>query len=247
VAPVFAMVENWHEHLIKLRAFWSSVVHVCPVSWSADAGPLPVDDGARALDPWPALFEQTTADACPPDADDAAAGAKGAPMNRRLDNRKNTPITGRHVLPKGQAPVFPPGLGPPLGGAGMIHNRPQRLSAAPDRLRPLACALQRNKNAERIHRRRRSAAVPSDRRLPWRLPGLGVLGNRTDARTSETKGASACRADATRARGLIWSMSGRDLLHIRSANCLLICFCWGFKGHTRRRDAIFRARRRIFL
>jgi len=40
-----------------------------------------------------------------------------------------------------------------------------------------------------------------------------------------------------------------ELVHIDSAICLIISCCWGFKGPSlrRRRDAIFRARRRIFL
>jgi hypothetical protein len=48
-------------------------------------------------------------------------------MNRRLDTRINAPITGRHVLPQGQAPVFPPRLGLPLGHP---RNQQQALAAS---------------------------------------------------------------------------------------------------------------------
>jgi hemoglobin len=71
LAPVFAKVENWYEHLIKLRAFWSSVVlmtgryHGQPMQ-----AHFPLSIEPQHFDRWLALFEQTTADVYPP----AAAG-----------------------------------------------------------------------------------------------------------------------------------------------------------------------------
>ena len=69
LAPVFARVENWDEHLAKLRAFWSSVVlmsgryHGQPMQ-----AHFPLTIEPRHFDRWLALFEQTTADLCPPAA-----------------------------------------------------------------------------------------------------------------------------------------------------------------------------------
>src|ERR1700688_4840815 len=69
LAPVFARVENWDEHLVKLRAFWSSVVlmsgryHGQPMQ-----AHFPLSIEPRHFDRWLALFEQTTADVCPPAA-----------------------------------------------------------------------------------------------------------------------------------------------------------------------------------
>lgn len=71
LAPVFAKVDNWDEHLVKLRAFWSSVVlmsgryHGQPMQ-----AHFPLSIEPQHFDRWLALFEQTTADVCPP----AAAG-----------------------------------------------------------------------------------------------------------------------------------------------------------------------------
>jgi hemoglobin len=69
LAPVFASVENWDEHLTRLRAFWSSVVlmsgryHGQPMQ-----AHFPLTIEPRHFDRWLALFEQTTADVCPPAA-----------------------------------------------------------------------------------------------------------------------------------------------------------------------------------
>jgi hemoglobin len=69
LAPVFARVDNWDEHLAKLRAFWSSVVlmsgryHGQPMQ-----AHFPLTIEPRHFDRWLTLFEQTTADVCPPAA-----------------------------------------------------------------------------------------------------------------------------------------------------------------------------------
>jgi hemoglobin len=69
LAPVLARVENWDDHLVKLRAFWSSVVlmsgryHGQPMQAHFSLSIEP-----RHFDRWLALFEQTTADVCPPAA-----------------------------------------------------------------------------------------------------------------------------------------------------------------------------------
>jgi hemoglobin len=69
LAPVFTRVDNWDEHLAKLRAFWSSVVLV---SGRYHGQPMqahfPLSIEPRHFDRWLALFEQTTADVCPPAA-----------------------------------------------------------------------------------------------------------------------------------------------------------------------------------
>jgi hemoglobin len=69
LSPVFARIGNWEEHLAKLRAFWSSVVlmsgryHGLPMQ-----AHFPLSIEPRHFDRWLALFEQTTADVCPPAA-----------------------------------------------------------------------------------------------------------------------------------------------------------------------------------
>jgi hemoglobin len=69
LAPVFARVENWDEHLARLRAFWSSVVlmsgryHGQPMQ-----AHLPLSIEPKHFDRWLALFEQTSSDVCPPAA-----------------------------------------------------------------------------------------------------------------------------------------------------------------------------------
>jgi hemoglobin len=66
---VFARVGNWDEHLAKLRAFWSSIVlmsgryHGQPMQ-----AHFPLLIEPLHFDRWLALFEQTTADVCPPAA-----------------------------------------------------------------------------------------------------------------------------------------------------------------------------------
>jgi hemoglobin len=69
LAPVFARVANWDEHLAKLRAFWSSVVlmsgryHGQPMQ-----AHFPLSIGPMHFDRWLALFEQTVSEVCPPAA-----------------------------------------------------------------------------------------------------------------------------------------------------------------------------------
>jgi hemoglobin len=69
LARVFAKVENWDDHLAKLRAFWSSVVlmsgryHGQPTQ-----AHFPLAIEPRHFDRRLALFEQTTSDVCPPAA-----------------------------------------------------------------------------------------------------------------------------------------------------------------------------------
>ena len=69
LAPVFATVVDWDEHLAKLRAFWSSVVlmsgryHGQPLQ-----AHMPLSIGPHHFDRWLALFEQSTSDVCPPSA-----------------------------------------------------------------------------------------------------------------------------------------------------------------------------------
>jgi hemoglobin len=69
LAPVFAKVGNWDEHLARLRAFWSSVVLM---SGRYHGQPMqvhfPLSIEPRHFDRWLALFEQTTGDVCPPTA-----------------------------------------------------------------------------------------------------------------------------------------------------------------------------------
>lgn len=67
LAPIFARVSDWDEHLAKLRAFWSSVVlmsgryHGQPMQ-----AHFPLSIEPRHFDRWLALFERTTSDVCPP-------------------------------------------------------------------------------------------------------------------------------------------------------------------------------------
>ena len=70
LGPVFeARITDWPPHLVRMCAFWSSVVlmtgryHGRPMQAHA---PLPVD--AQHFDRWLALFEGTARDVCPPAA-----------------------------------------------------------------------------------------------------------------------------------------------------------------------------------
>lgn len=71
LGPVFGVVQNWDEHLAKLRDFWSSVVlmsgryHGSPMR-----AHLPLGLAGDHFDRWLDLFEQTAREVCPP----AAAG-----------------------------------------------------------------------------------------------------------------------------------------------------------------------------
>jgi hemoglobin len=70
LGPVFAArIGDWEPHLERMCAFWSSVAlmsgryHGSPM---AKHLPLPVD--AAHFDRWLALFEETAAELCPPNA-----------------------------------------------------------------------------------------------------------------------------------------------------------------------------------
>ncbi len=69
LGPIFAAVQDWDEHLAKLRDFWSSVVlttgryHGQPMRAHF---PLPLV--GDHFDRWLDLFEQTARDVCPPAA-----------------------------------------------------------------------------------------------------------------------------------------------------------------------------------
>ena len=70
LGPVFnSHIQDWDDHLAKLRAFWSSVAlmsgryHGAPMPKHL---PLPID--AAHFDRWLALFEATAAEICPPEA-----------------------------------------------------------------------------------------------------------------------------------------------------------------------------------
>ena len=70
LAPVFARVENWDEHLATLRKFWSSSVVL--MSGQYHGRPMqahfPLSIDPSHFDRWLALFEQTASDVCPSDA-----------------------------------------------------------------------------------------------------------------------------------------------------------------------------------
>ena len=70
LGPIFdARIKNWEPHLAQMCAFWSSVAlmsgryHGAPMPKHL---PLPVD--AEHFDHWLALFEATTKEICPPQA-----------------------------------------------------------------------------------------------------------------------------------------------------------------------------------
>jgi hemoglobin len=70
LAPVFdARIRDWGPHLAQMCAFWSSVAlmsgryHGAPMPKHL---PLPID--AAHFDRWLALFEETAAEVCPPEA-----------------------------------------------------------------------------------------------------------------------------------------------------------------------------------
>lgn len=108
LAPAFADVENWDEHLTKLRAFWSSVVlmsgqyHGQPMQAHYH---LPIEP--RHFDRWLALFEQAASDVCSP----SAAYIFMEKARRIADSfemaiaTRNGQITGpRHSLKSGTVP-----------------------------------------------------------------------------------------------------------------------------------------------
>ncbi|MGY4293172.1 hemoglobin [Bradyrhizobium sp. i1.4.4] len=69
LGPVFAIVQNWDEHLAKLKDFWSSVVlmsgryHGSPMR-----AHVPLSLVGDHFDRWLDLFEQTAREVCPPPA-----------------------------------------------------------------------------------------------------------------------------------------------------------------------------------
>lgn len=69
LGPVFAIVQNWDEHLAKLRDFWSSVMlmsgryHGSPMR-----AHMPLTLVGDHFDRWLDLFEQTAREVCPPPA-----------------------------------------------------------------------------------------------------------------------------------------------------------------------------------
>lgn len=71
LGPVFnARVDDWPEHLIKLRAFWSSVVLM---TGRYKGRPMPVHAAIEEITPahfvrWLALFAETAEKVCPPPA-----------------------------------------------------------------------------------------------------------------------------------------------------------------------------------
>jgi hemoglobin len=102
LAPVFAVVKNWDEHLAKLRDFWSSVVlttgryHGQPMR-----AHLPLALIGDHFDRWLDLFEQTAREICPP-----AAAAHFIEKARRIADsfemaaatRKGRMYTPRHAF-----------------------------------------------------------------------------------------------------------------------------------------------------
>jgi hemoglobin len=71
LGPVFeARIDNWDEHLIKLRAFWSSVVLM---TGRYKGQPMPVHAAISEItdahfERWLSLFAETAKTVCPPDA-----------------------------------------------------------------------------------------------------------------------------------------------------------------------------------
>ncbi|MFT4115198.1 group III truncated hemoglobin [Bradyrhizobium sp.] len=69
LGPVFAVVQDWDEHLARLRNFWSSVIlmtgryHGAPMR-----AHLPLRLVGVHFDRWLDLFEQTAREVCPPAA-----------------------------------------------------------------------------------------------------------------------------------------------------------------------------------
>lgn len=69
LGPIFAAVQDWDEHLARLRDFWSSVVlttgryHGQPMRVH-----LPLTLAGDHFDRWLDLFEQTARELCPPAA-----------------------------------------------------------------------------------------------------------------------------------------------------------------------------------
>ncbi|MGY4286645.1 hemoglobin [Bradyrhizobium sp. LM2.7] len=99
LGPVFAKVQDWDEHLTKLRGFWSSVVlmtgryHGSPMR-----AHLPLTLIGDHFDRWLDLFEQTAREACPP-----AAAALFIDRARRIADSfemASATVAGRIVSPR---------------------------------------------------------------------------------------------------------------------------------------------------
>ncbi|MBR0714976.1 group III truncated hemoglobin [Bradyrhizobium liaoningense] len=99
LGPVFAVVQNWDEHLAKLRDFWSSVVlmsgryHGQPMR-----AHLPLKLAGDHFDRWLDLFEKTAQEVCPP-----AAAALFIDKARRIADSFEMAAgtqTGRIVAPR---------------------------------------------------------------------------------------------------------------------------------------------------
>jgi hemoglobin len=71
LGPVFdSRIDNWDEHLTKLRAFWSSVVLI---TGRYKGQPMPVHAAISEItdahfERWLSLFAETAEAVCPPDA-----------------------------------------------------------------------------------------------------------------------------------------------------------------------------------
>ena len=69
LGPIFVTVQNWDEHLAKLKDFWSSVLlmsgryHGSPMR-----AHMPLSLVGDHFDRWLDLFEQTAREVCPPAA-----------------------------------------------------------------------------------------------------------------------------------------------------------------------------------
>ncbi len=70
LGPIFeARIDDWEPHLAQMCRFWSSVTLMTGLysgSPMQKHAPLPID--ARHFDRWLALFKETAAEQCPPEA-----------------------------------------------------------------------------------------------------------------------------------------------------------------------------------
>lgn len=97
LGPIFEQrIQDWEPHLQRMCAFWSSVALMSGIyhgSPMAKHLPLPID--AVHFDRWLALFEQTAAEMCPPEA-----AAHFIERARRIAQSFEYGIASRHgVLP----------------------------------------------------------------------------------------------------------------------------------------------------
>ena len=69
LGPVFAAVQNWDEHLVRIKDFWSSVVLMSGrYRGSPMRAHVPLSLSADHFDRWLDLFEQTAREVSPPPA-----------------------------------------------------------------------------------------------------------------------------------------------------------------------------------